>query len=264
MQPGVVAAARKLQKAGGGQFGSFQLVRYDLMLDAALEPVRQQLFVVCTTVARVCAGLSLRLHSPPFSQMTGRCAQWLLEVNMSPNMIPHEGEEVKDTLWRVELMRDVAAIVAGLSGEAAKATMVTSADAPAADHCHSYVAGGAVCAADLGAGGGGGGLPLSPPPDDAATLAAGIVVPPTTTAAYQTLYQLCLGISAWRWDCALPAAPSTSAFAGDCACVGRLLQHKETGLFRCEELGPACGGASFELTLGKAVDMRWYAPALSV
>ena len=62
----------------------------------------------------------------------------------------------------------------------------------------------------------------------------------------------------WHWSCDVPAVEKAEVFSGDCACKGRLLEHKKTGLFRCEKLSTFCGGASFETTLGYAPDLNFY------
>lgn len=57
-------------------YDTFEFVRYDFMADRQLNP-------------------------------------WLIEVNMSPNMIPHDGEAHQDTQWRVAVLQQVAALAAG-------------------------------------------------------------------------------------------------------------------------------------------------------
>lgn len=81
------------------------------------------------------------------------------------------------------------------------------------------------------------------------------------SASYHKLVTLCKKTS-WEKDlgysCELPVATTTSQFTGDCACNGRLLQHKASQLFRCENLSYRCGGVSFEKTLGYKPNLEYY------
>ena len=178
--PAVQGTLRTLRGKGDLKHQSFSFVRFDFLLDRKLEP-------------------------------------WLLEVNMSPNMIPHDGEAHLDTQWRVQVLQQVAALAAGRPELVPSATRLTNIR-------------GALAPMAMG----------------------------EESRAFQELRQLCFNDPSWRWSCDVPAAKTPAAFHGDCACVGRLLRHLETKHYRCEELGPACGGVSFERTLGYAVDMRWY------
>ena len=77
---------------------------------------------------------------------------------------------------------------------------------------------------------------------------------------YRALVADCRRQTSWTSSCALPAIPDIDPFleGRPCACRGRILRHVETGLYRCEELPAACGGASFERTLGRAPEMDRY------
>ena len=131
---------------------------------------------------------------------------------MSPNMIPHEGETQYDTPWRLLLLRDVAALVAGRPELAPKSVLLEGS--------------------------------------------LGLV--PAQTPEYVALKQLCLEETAWRWSCDVPVSSNQNHFFGACECQKRLLRHRDTGLFRCEQLGPKCGGVNFEKTLGYSVNTDWY------
>ena len=73
---------------------AFEFVRYDFMADRQLQP-------------------------------------WLIEVNMSPNMIPHDGEAHQDTQWRVAILQQVAALAAGHPEAVPGATLLTGDALPA-------------------------------------------------------------------------------------------------------------------------------------
>jgi hypothetical protein len=139
---------------------------------------------------------------------------WMIEVNMSPNMIPHEGGEQYDTPWRVLLLREAAALLAR------RPELVPSA------------------------------VRLN------GSLSLGLV--PTQTPEFVALQHACLQEQAWRWSCDVPVSSSLNHFSGTCSCRARLLRHKETGLYRCEQLGAECGGVSFKETLGYPVNSEWY------
>jgi hypothetical protein len=174
---------------------AFEFVRYDFMADRQLQP-------------------------------------WLIEVNMSPNMIPHDGEAHQDTQWRVAILQQVAALAAGHPEAVPGATLLTGDALPA-----TATAGGG---GEQQQGAGAGAQPK----------------------AYAELRQICLDDPSWRWSCDVPAAKTPSAFSDECECsLGRLVQHKETKHYRCERLGPECGGVSFEATLGYSIDWRWYGAA---
>jgi hypothetical protein len=85
--------------------------------------------------------------------------------------------------------------------------------------------------------------------------ARGHVEPDAMT--YLKLYKHCRKTS-WSWSCDVPAVEDKTLFSGDCDCKGRLLQHKETGFFRCEKLSGNCGDVSFTETLGYEPNMNWY------
>lgn len=77
---------------------------------------------------------------------------------------------------------------------------------------------------------------------------------------YQALVSQCRQEPSWKWDCVVPAVRRIDAFlpGQPCACVGRILRHNETGLYRCEQHAPGCGGVSFTRTLGYPPEMAWY------
>lgn len=170
------------RKNGELNHQTFEFVRYDFMMDRQLNP-------------------------------------WLIEVNMSPNMIPHDGEAHQDTQWRVAILQQVAALTAGHPEAVPSATLLTGE-------------------------------------------ALNGMVGEEVSQAYVELRQLCLDDPSWRWSCDVPATKTPVAFSGACECtLGRLVQHKETKHYRCEKLGPECGGVGFETTLGYPVDFRWYETA---
>jgi hypothetical protein len=75
VQHHVLNQSAKERKAGK-TYSSYQFVRYDFLIDTDFQP-------------------------------------WLLEINMSPNMQPHDGEAHYDTQWRLAVLREIAALIAG-------------------------------------------------------------------------------------------------------------------------------------------------------
>eukprot|EP01043_Picozoa_sp_COSAG02_P046815 COSAG02_NODE_4419_length_5381_cov_3.655812_3_plen_297_part_00 len=84
----VQEAMSQHRRTGALNHQTFELVRYDFMMDRQLNP-------------------------------------WLIEVNMSPNMIPHDGEAHQDTQWRVAVLQQVSALLAGHPEAVPSATLLT-------------------------------------------------------------------------------------------------------------------------------------------
>jgi hypothetical protein len=76
--------------------------------------------------------------------------------------------------------------------------------------------------------------------------------------SFERIQSECYGLRSWKWGCKLPVAADHQMFRGVCSCVGHLLLHKQTRLWRCRELPETCGGASFVKTLGYKPNLKLY------
>ena len=77
----------------------------------------------------------------------------------------------------------------------------------------------------------------------------------------QKLLNECLQLQSlkkWFWSCDLPAVRDPRMFKADCRCSGRILRHRKTGLFRCEQMPASCGKRSFIRSLGYRANEQLY------
>ena len=64
--------------------------------------------------------------------------------------------------------------------------------------------------------------------------------PEHTMSRFKCLVATCEVEPSWQWSCLLPAVTDHRMFTGRCTCKGRMMHHKQTGLWRCEWLAAEC------------------------